>query len=38
MFPSLDETLTQGLEEQFQEAISAHPRPARGLSELPLSA
>ena len=38
LFPALDEALTEGLEEQFQNAISNDARPARGLSELPLSA
>ena len=38
LFPALDEALTEGLDEQFQNAISNDARPARGLSELPLSA
>ena len=38
MFPSLDEAFTQGLEEQFREAVSTRSRPTRGLSKLPLSA
>jgi hypothetical protein len=35
---ALDEALTEGLDEQFQNAISNDARPVRGLSELPLSA
>ncbi len=38
LFPALDEALTESLDEQFQNAISNDARPARGLSELPLSA
>ena len=38
LFPALDESLTEGLEEQFQEAISEISRPVRGLRKLPLSA
>jgi len=38
LFPALDEALTEGLEEQFQNAISNDARPARSLSELPPSA
>ena len=38
LFPALDEALTEGLDEQFQNAISNDSRHVRGLSELPLSA
>jgi hypothetical protein len=38
LFPALDESLTEGLEEQFQEAISSKPRPLRGLNEFQRSA
>jgi hypothetical protein len=38
LFPALDEALTDGLETQYQKAISEISRPVRGLSELPLSA
>ncbi len=38
LFPALDEALTDGLETQYQTAISEISRPVRGLSELPLSA
>jgi len=38
LFPALDEALTDGLEMQYQKAISEISRPVRGLSELPLSA
>ena len=38
LFPALDEALTEGLDEQFQNAISNDARPTRSLSELPLSA
>ena len=37
-FPCVIDPNTEGLEEQFQNAISNDARPARGLSELPLSA
>ena len=38
LFPALDEALTDGLETQYQKAISEISRPVRGLRELPLSA
>ena len=38
LFPALDEVLTEGLDEQFQNVISNDARPVGGLSELPLSA
>ena len=38
LFPALDEALTDGLETQYQTAISEISRPVRGLSELSLSA
>ena len=38
LFPALDEALTDGLETQYQKAISEISRPVRGLSELLLSA
>ena len=38
LFPALDEALTEGLDEQFQTAISNDARPARGLSERLVSA
>ncbi|MAT02851.1 MAG: hypothetical protein CL421_07435 [Acidimicrobiaceae bacterium] len=38
LFPSLDEALTDGLEEQFQRAVSHDLRPVRGLSHIERSA
>ena len=38
LFPSLDEALTDGLEEQFQRAVSSDMRPVRGLSHIERSA
>jgi len=38
LFPGLDEALTDGLDTQYQKAISVISRPLRGLSELRRSA
>jgi integrase len=38
LLPGLDEALTDGLEEQFQKAVSRDPRPVGGLSQIRQSA
>jgi integrase len=35
LFPGLDDSITAGLQEQFQDAFSVDPRPVRGLTALP---
>ena len=38
LFPGLDEALTDGLEEQFQKAVSGDSRPVGGQSHIGRSA